>query len=100
VSGSHETTLISGQHLRIRLKGLSSAGYVWTYTLEPGGEAVVRIKITQETLPTPVPFRSFSLDQIAVIEAVGVGKSTIRFVLRRPWQKQARSNHEIVVTVV
>jgi hypothetical protein len=99
-SGSHETTLATGQRQRVRLKGSSSTGYAWSYTLDAAGVSVVRITLTHETKATPVPFRSFRLDQIATVEAVGAGKAMICFVLRQPWQKLARSEHELAVTVV
>src|SRR5438105_1974679 len=95
-----------GQKIEIRLKGLGTAGYVWSYSIEGSqdgqGQESDRIVSVAEAASeppspreqedvgmTPGPPNSHSLDQPFVIQANEPGKATIRFTQRRPWEKDS-----------
>ena len=73
------------------LGGLGSAGYRWEFEVygSPGVVAVhPDFPAQQNQAPmNPSVLQTTSVEHLFTIEALKPGKAEVRFLLRRPWQK-------------
>jgi predicted secreted protein len=86
-----EIVIRPGTTYRVVLGGLGSAGYLWEFEVEgsPGVIAVHPDFSTQkETMhPNHSTLQTSSVEHLFTIEALKPGQAEVRFLLRRPWQK-------------
>lgn len=94
-----------GENYRLRLPGLGTAGYLWTYGVE-GNSNLVNVSEatsddTQPTEESKLPIVGFSVDHIFTIQAVEPGHLTIYFTQSRPWEKDKPplKKHQIEVFI-
>lgn len=85
---TEEISLRVGKSYIVRLKGLTTAGYVWEYQVD-GPEGVVRITNELTLSPGEAPPVGASADELFSVEAFAPGTVTIRFKQRRPWEKES-----------
>ena len=93
-----EVRLRVGEAYTVKLAGLMSGGMDWTYTVEGDEEAV---DVSNVALPAPstLALGSAIREQRLAIHALHPGKATIRFALRRSFDKAAPVEKEEAVTV-
>jgi predicted secreted protein len=86
-----EITLRTGNAHHVVIGGLGSAGYAWGFEVEgPPGVIFVRASLLPPPPANPPPpalLQTSSVEHTFVIEALAPGKSEVRFMLRRPWEK-------------
>ena len=92
-------TLRPGERATVRLPGLGTAGYRWTWRVEGDLDAV-----TVSVSPAPhdeTAGRSpgASVDEVAVIEARRGGRSTVRLEQRRAWENNLAPQDSRVLTI-
>ena len=91
-----------GTH-RVTLGGLGSAGYLWEFEIEgpPGVIAVHPDFSTQKDSMhiNPSTLQTSSVEHLFTIDALRPGKAEVRFLLRRPWQKDTPPVRTIAVHV-
>ena len=85
-----ELELTVGEVHELELRGLGSAGYSWEAEVEgPAGVVEIR-RAPSGPLPRPpaggTAPDTMSLPELFHIDAVGVGRVTARFALRRSWE--------------
>jgi predicted secreted protein len=103
---STQTEMKVGEQRAFTLKGLGSAGYSWTWTMEGDKQAVELSIGASGTMPsTPaggLPPNNTNIDEEVTIRARASGRVTIHFMQRRPWEKDKPPLNEfdLVVTVV
>ncbi len=96
-----EIELRTGEKYRVVLGGLGNAGYAW----EPNAEGLPGVIFIRFSLPTPSPdvqpygARISSEEHTFVIEVLAPGKTEVRFVLRRQWEKDVPPVRAISVWV-
>jgi predicted secreted protein len=96
---------VNEQHT-FMLKGLGSAGYSWTWTIDGDDKAVeVSIGPSSALPPTPeggLPPNNYSIDEVVTILARAPGHVTIHFAQRRDWEKDTPPLREfdLGITVV
>ncbi|MGZ4869537.1 MAG: protease inhibitor I42 family protein [Halobacteriota archaeon] len=96
--------LEDGGRYMCTLPGKATSGYKWTYTVE-GAPNVVTIAVANippaylEHEGGPLPI-AYSADVQFTVTALTSGDVTIRFQLRRPWEKNKPPIDERVVHVV
>ena len=94
-----------GENYRLRLPGLGTAGYLWTYGVEGNSNLVNVSQATsddrQPTEESKLPIVGFSVDHIFTIQAVEPGHLTIYFIQSRPWEKDIPplKKHQIEVFI-
>ncbi|MEO6824846.1 MAG: protease inhibitor I42 family protein [Nitrosospira sp.] len=86
-----EITLCAGEAHHVVIGGLGSAGYAWGFEVE-GSPGVIFVRASLLPLPPanpphPALLQTSSVEHIFVIEALIPGKSKVRFMLRRPWER-------------
>ena len=94
-----EIELRKGERSTVRLKGLGSAGYRWSYTVDdPRIVDVERVIVT--TRPGGLP-PSHSLDEQFVITGKMAGETVVRFRQGRPFEpsKPPHATRDIHVRV-
>jgi predicted secreted protein len=84
-------SLRKGETHQIRLGGLGSAGYAWDFIIE-GSSNIVEVSTEQvdtSSLPPPggYPPGSSNTDTLFTIKALKIGKTQIKLILRRSWEK-------------
>jgi predicted secreted protein len=92
-----------GEKHSLTLKGLGAAGYAWSYSLQEG-EGVV--EVSTDTLNAMPPLGpgdtapgSYSSDELVTITARRPGRASIRFVQRRPWERDRPPHREQLIEV-
>jgi hypothetical protein len=95
----HSLVLRVGDRHQLYLGGLGSAGYGWE-TVTTGEEGIVQLAL--ESLPPPalspsggLPPRSFSVEQVLIVEAQAPGNTEVRVRLRRPWEQDTPALREV-----
>jgi predicted secreted protein len=79
-----------GGEYSLSLGGAGSAGYAWEFKVD-GSPGVILVR---QALPEPQPdvppsaLQTYSVEHTFIIEALGPGKVEVRFVLKRPWEKE------------
>ncbi|GET35464.1 protease inhibitor I42 family protein [Microseira wollei] len=74
-----------GETYTLRLPGLGAAGYLWTYDIAWDSNL---IDISQTTAKSSeFPAVGSSMDQVFILRGLATGHLTIRFMQRRPWEK-------------
>jgi len=84
------------------LGGLGSAGYVWEVEIdEAAGVIAVRPGLSSTVPPRANRSRlqTYSVEHTFIIDALKPGKAEVRFLLRRPWQKDASPARTVTVHV-
>jgi len=84
------------------LGGLGSAGYVWEFEVdEPPGVIAVRPGLSSVVPPHANHSRlqTYSVEHTFIIDALRPGKAEVRFLLRRPWQKDVPPARTVTVHV-
>jgi predicted secreted protein len=98
-----EIKLRTGEAHHVVIGGLGSAGYAWGFEVEgPTGVIFVRaslLALPPADPPHPALLQTSSVEHTFVIEALAPGKSKVRFVLRRPWEKKVPPVRMISVPV-
>ena len=94
-------TVKVGEVWQTLLTGRGTAGYSWTW--EVTGESGV-VEVASEHLegPSPppaggVPPAGYNRDEQATITALAPGSATVRFVLRRPWERDQPPLEELTI---
>lgn len=75
-----------GETYRLELRGLSSAGYTWEYTID-GLKEIVNIS-TEMIGDIPKPSQSFDRHKVFNITAMHHGTTHVRIFLRRSWENK------------
>ena len=78
-----EIKLKTGESTTIKLKGLSTAGYQWNYTIDDNKNLITVSKDFQLTQKTA----GASADEIFTIKANNKGIVNITFFQKRNWEK-------------
>jgi predicted secreted protein len=85
-----EVNLAINETYILRLPGLGTAGYLWSYELIGSGDIVTVLEIAVESLQPNVEDLSrsvgSSIDQVFTIRALKTGQAVIRFVQKSPWE--------------
>ena len=82
----NEIELSKGDTYEVRLYGMGTVGYEWTYTLDGESTAVEVLREIPHS-DNIVQSPGDSVDSLFTIHAVHPGKIRIHFALRRPWEK-------------
>jgi predicted secreted protein len=90
-------TLRVGQDHEIRLAGLRTAGYQWSFDIEGAQEA---IRVRKSWGPTPGNLVGYSADEVFTITARRPGRATVRFEQRRSWEKRSPPVHRAAIVRV
>jgi predicted secreted protein len=90
-----EVTLRVGERTTIRLPGLGTSGYRWTFVVSSGDAVIVSVS----PAPRPAGPPGASVDELAVIEGHHPGRATVTLEHRRSWEKQAHDQRVVEVTV-
>jgi hypothetical protein len=95
-----------GQVGSIRLPGLGSAGYRWSFEAS-GDPGVVEASMASAPPPFPPdgptggpPPTNYSVDTIVTLRALAAGRAKLRFVQRQPWAPEETPMAEHVLEVV
>jgi predicted secreted protein len=92
-----------GERYVLKLQGLGAAGYTWEYAVEGVGNVVAVSKETSDAPPQTETGEllppGYSRDELVTIKALEPGHITIRFVQRRPWEKDKPPLKEHVLEV-
>lgn len=96
-------TLRVGETSTLRLPGLGSAGYIWTYEVV-GNSDLVDVSATtavSSQLNGGSEFTTIgsSRDELFIIRAVRAGHSTIRFTQKRSWERNQPPLKEHILEV-
>ncbi len=98
-----EIVIRPGGTRRIMLGGLGSAGYLWEFEIEgPAGVIAVHPDFSMQKDSThihPSTLQTSSVEHLFIIDALRPGKAEVRFLLRRPWQKDTPPVRTIAVHV-
>jgi predicted secreted protein len=98
-----EIILHPGEEHCVVLGGLGSAGYVWEFEVdEPSGVIAVRSGLSSAKVPAHANhsrLQTYSVEHTFIIDALKPGKAEVRFLLRRPWQKDAPSARTVTIHV-
>jgi predicted secreted protein len=89
LEASSEIELHPGDKCHQALGSLGSAGYAWEFEVY-GPEGVIRVYQAPPGLSSIVEasvLQTYSVEHNFIIEALELGKAEVRFVLRRPWEK-------------
>jgi predicted secreted protein len=89
-------TLKVGDEHQIRLAGLATAGYHWSYDVQGVPEA---IEIRKGWDPTTSGQVGNSADEIFTVIARHPGQATVRFEQRRRWEERLPPVHKTLVRV-
>jgi predicted secreted protein len=74
-----------GETYTLKLPGLGTAGYQWTYDI--GGDRNL-IDVSQTTAKSSeFPAVGSSMDRVFILGGLAMGQVTIHFMQRRPWEK-------------
>ena len=98
-----EVTVRLGQTLTVNLKSNPTTGYQWE--LAECDDAVVRLVSGHFTPPSEVTERSGALRvgaggiQTFLFKGSGAGRTTLKLVYRRPWEKDVEPIQTFSVTV-
>lgn len=77
-----------GDEHRVRLKGLATAGYLWSAKVEGDSTAASAKEVDEEPAgAADHPALGESRDEVFVVRALAAGRATVRFVQRRPWEE-------------
>jgi predicted secreted protein len=92
-----------GERWSVRLPGLGSAGYQWTWELQQG-VGVVAVSLAPAPLPATQPAGgeppgTSSVDEVVEVRALRPGEAVLHFVQRRPWQADQAPYRQHVVEV-
>jgi len=94
-----EVTLAKNATHTVKLRGLGTAGYQWSATIDD--PRVVRVeKLIQTEMPSGLPMGR-SVDEEFVITAVSTGETAVHFVQTRPFgpEKPPHSTYDLLVHV-
>lgn len=98
-----EIVIRPGAVHRVVLGGLGSAGYLWEFEVDgPPGVIAVRpdFPTQKETTRTNrSTLQTSSVEHLFTIEALKPGQAEVRFLLRRPWQRETPPVRTITVHV-
>jgi predicted secreted protein len=83
--------MAAGEHYTLRLPGLGTAGYAWTYRID-GEAGVVRVSVA----PAPIDERTAlragaSVDELVTVSALATGRVRVSLAQRRSWEPEDRS---------
>lgn len=92
-----------GETYMLSLPGLGAAGYPWTYEID-GYRTLIDVSATRAEHQQPrheseVPLVSSGSDEVFILQALAVGHLSIRFVRRRPWEKNQPPLKEHIVNI-
>ncbi|WP_019500700.1 protease inhibitor I42 family protein [Pseudanabaena sp. PCC 6802] len=90
-------TLKIGETYTLRLPGLGTAGYRWSYEIEGNATSIDVSKVEAE-YQQPLPVGS-SRDEVFVIRAHAIGRISIRFVQSRPWEKDQPPQMQHIIQI-
>ena len=97
--------LTPGEVASLRLPGLGSAVYRWSFEITGNSDAV-EASITSAPPPVPAaepggpPPTNYSVDTVVTLRALAEGQAKFRFVQRHPWAADEAPLAEHVVDVV
>jgi predicted secreted protein len=88
---TRQLALAVGQTHTERLPGLAAAGYTWSWSTEGDAQAV-SVSLRRDLPATPPapggpPPGTASFDEWVELQALAPGSAVIRFVLKRPWER-------------
>jgi predicted secreted protein len=89
-------TLKVGDNHQIRLAGLATAGYHWSYGVQGASES---IEVRKSWAPTTSDQVGDSADEIFTVTALRPGQATVRFEQRRRWEEGSPPVHKTMVRV-
>jgi predicted secreted protein len=92
-----EVTLRVGERTTVRLPGLGTAGYDWTFHVTGDAVAVSVGPAPREEVDGRPP--GASADEIAVIEGRHPGRATVTLEQRRSWEDKPEPRDRRVVDV-
>ncbi len=101
MEASSDIELHPGEEYSLAVGSLGGAGYEWMFDIN-GLQDVICVYPGPPGPPgeiEPSPLHTRSVEHVFVIKAMGAGKAEARFVLRRPWQKEAPPVQVISVKV-
>lgn len=92
-----------GEAYALSLPGLGTAGYRWTYEID-GDKTLIDVSATgaehqQLSHKRGVPLVGSGNDEGFVLRALAVGHLSIRFIQRRPWEKNQPPLKEHIVNI-
>lgn len=88
-----------GETYTLRLPGLGTAGYSWSYEIE-GNATLIEVSKVEAEYQKPLSVGS-SRDEVFVMRALAIGKLSIRLVQRQPWEidKPPHMQHIIHIAI-
>ena len=85
-----EIHLKTGESTTVQLKGLATAGYVWSYVTDDNKDLV---SISKDYLSAQKTMGA-SADELFIITAKGKGTVNISFFQKRNWEKPSNAANE------
>ena len=97
---SEEIKLKNGSSVTISLKGLFTAGYEWSYTIDGDKDCIKIFKDLDLSEKSVKKNTGISANEIFTISGQNKGVANIHFTQQRPWEKKAEPVNEKKVKVV